>query len=265
MTVSSLTAVQPGLNLADQVAQKLEAEIRAGHVQPGEKLPTEAALVQQLEVSRTVVREAISRLKSRNLVESRQGSGVFVKAAGIEPLNFDDLSVSGRSASKAAGKDAVIQIVEVRRALESEVAELAAKRRTPADIKRIRDAVKNLANAVKKGQDGVKEDVAFHHAIAQTAGNPFLISTLDYLAQYLRGATRVTRANEARRADFTEAVTTEHARIVQAIADGDAAAARQAATDHMNNAIARIKQADDSFWAQSGEHLAQGILKAKQP
>ena len=188
-----------------------------------------------------------------------------LKAAGIEPLNFDDLSVSGRSASKAAGKDAVIQIVEVRRALESEVAELAAKRRTPADIKRIRDAVKNLANAVKKGQDGVKEDVAFHHAIAQTAGNPFLISTLDYLAQYLRGATRVTRANEARRADFTEAVTTEHARIVQAIADGDAAAARQAATDHMNNAIARIKQADDSFWAQSGEHLAQGILKAKQP
>src|SRR5256885_417418 len=86
MTVS-FSAIQPGLKLADQVARQLEARIRAGNLQPGQKLPTEAELVQQLEVSRTVVREAVSQLKSRNLVESRQGSGVFVKAAGIEPLD----------------------------------------------------------------------------------------------------------------------------------------------------------------------------------
>ena len=88
MTVS-FSAIQPGLKLADQVARQLEARIRAGNLQPGQKLPTEAELVQQLEVSRTVVREAVSQLKSRNLVESRQGSGVFVKAAGIEPLDFE--------------------------------------------------------------------------------------------------------------------------------------------------------------------------------
>jgi DNA-binding FadR family transcriptional regulator len=80
MTVS-FSAIQPGLKLADQVARQLEARIRAGNLQPGQKLPTEAELVQQLEVSRTVVREAVSQLKSRNLVESRQGSGVYVKAA----------------------------------------------------------------------------------------------------------------------------------------------------------------------------------------
>lgn len=251
MTVS-LSAVQPSLRLADQVAQQLEAQIRARRFLPGDKLPTEAALVRQLAVSRTVVREAVSQLKSRHLVESRQGSGVFVKQAGVEPLNFDDLP--------SAGKDAVSQIVEVRRALESEVAELAAQRRSPGDLRRIRLAVDALARAVAEGRDGVEEDVAFHRAIAQAAGNPFLISTLDYLAQYLRGATRVTRANEARRADFAQAVIVEHERIVRAIEAGDPRAARQAAADHMNNAIARIQQADPRFWQEDGKRLAQAIL-----
>ncbi|OZI30996.1 GntR family transcriptional regulator [Bordetella genomosp. 10] len=248
----SFSAVQPGLKLADRVAQQLEAEIRAGHFKPGAKLPTEAVLVQQLAVSRTVVREALSRLKSRNLIESRQGSGVYVRPASVEPLNFDDLP--------SASRDAVIQIVEVRRALESEVAELAALRRSDEDLRRIRQAVDDLAQAVREGRDGVEEDVAFHRAIGQAAGNPFLISTLDYLAQFLRSATRVTRANEARRADFAQAVTEEHDRVVQAIAAGDAKAARQAAADHMNNAIVRIQQADAGFWRQDGERLAQAIL-----
>jgi DNA-binding FadR family transcriptional regulator len=164
MTVS-FSAIQPTLKLADQVAQQLEAQIRAGRLLPGEKLPTEAELVQQLEVSRTVVREAISRLRSLNLVESRQGSGVFVKEAGIEPLDLDSLHTSSKSA--------VIQITELRRALESEVAELAAQRRDEEDLRRIREAVDTLAEAVRQGSDGVKEDVAFHHAIAQAARNPF--------------------------------------------------------------------------------------------
>ena len=80
---SPFSAVKPSLKLADQVASTLETEIRAGRIQASEKLPTEAALAQQFEVSRTVVREAISRLKSLGLVDSRQGSGVYVKAPGI--------------------------------------------------------------------------------------------------------------------------------------------------------------------------------------
>jgi len=246
-----LSAVKPGLKLADQVAQRLEEQIRARHFMPGDKLPTEASLSQQLEVSRTVVREAVSRLKSRNLVESRQGSGVYVKAPGIEPLSFHDLP--------SASKEAVIQIVEVRRALESEVAELAALRRSREDLRRIHRAVKALAEAVAQGRDGVDEDIAFHRTIGQAARNPFLISTLDYLAQHLRGATRITRANEARRADFGQAVIAEHADIVRAIEAGDAAAARRAAADHMNNAIARIQQADPRFWREDGKRLAREL------
>ena len=141
---SPFSAVKPSLKLADQVASTLETEIRAGRIQASEKLPTEAALAQQFQVSRTVVREAISRLKSLGLVDSRQGSGVYVNASPpFSPLNFD--------ARHADSRSAVVQMVEVRRALEAEAAMLAAQRRTAADVKRIQKAVQALDKAMAKG------------------------------------------------------------------------------------------------------------------
>ena len=250
--LSPPTASRAGNPLSKQVAEVLILDIRAGRLAVGSKLPTEAALVAQFEVSRTVVREAVSRLKSLGLVDSRQGSGVYVKAAGFSPLNFD--------AKYAVSKQAVIQMVEVRRALEAEVAAMAARRCTPADARQIEALMAALDAAVQSGGDGVAEDVRFHSAIAELANNPFLMGTLEYLGQFLHGATRVTRANEARREDFTRAVREEHALIYRAIACGDAAQARQAATDHMNNAIGRIEQADPAFWQQTGEAFARPLV-----
>ena len=116
--------------------------------------------------------------------------------------------------------------------------------------------------AVRGGGDGAEQDVAYHRAIAVAAQNPFLISTLDYLRQFLRGVTRVTRANEARRHDFARQVHAEHEAIAQAIEAGDAARARRAATRHMDNAIARIQQADPAFWQQEGDRLASALTAA---
>ena len=249
--------ITPGAYLSAQVADVMVAESRAGRLAVGDKLPTEAALVAQFSVSRTVVREAVSRLKSLGLVDSRQGSGVYVKDVGFLPLNFD--------AKSAVSKQAVIQIVEVRRALEAEVAGLAAQRRTQTDIKRIRKSIAQLHLAVQAGGDGVDEDVRFHSAIADAARNPFLMGTLDYLGQFLSGATRVTRANESRRADFARQVLEEHETIVAAIDAGDATAARLAAAQHMDNAIRRIEQADPAFWQQAGVQLAQPLVKGLPP
>jgi GntR family transcriptional repressor for pyruvate dehydrogenase complex len=254
----TFTPVTSGARLSDQVAEQLAAEIRRGGLAPGDKLPTEARLVAQFGVSRTVVREAVSRLKSLGLVDSRQGSGVFVQAsAAFAPLNFET--------RHAASQEAVVQMVEVRRALEAEVAALAAQRRSATDMRRIHAAVKALDAAVQRGGDGVAEDVQFHRAIADAARNPFLLQTLEYLGQFLHGATQVTRANEARRLDFAQQVQQEHAAIVQAVEAGDAEAARQAAAGHMGNAIVRIRSADPAFWAQEGERLAQTLVNARQP
>jgi len=102
--------------------------------------------------------------------------------------------------------------------------------------------------------------VHYHRAIAEAARNPFLIGTLEYLGQFLQGATRVTRANEARRADFARQVSQEHTVIFKAIEAGDAPAARAAATLHMDNAIIRIGQADPAFWEQTGVELASTLV-----
>jgi GntR family transcriptional regulator, transcriptional repressor for pyruvate dehydrogenase complex len=256
--LSRFQSVSPTVHLSDQVADALSTEIRKGRFAVGNKLPSEAALALQFSVSRTVVREAVSRLKSIGLVESRQGSGVFIKDPGFLPLNFD--------ARLAVSKQAVIQMVEVRRALEAEVAALAAKRRTAADIKRIRQSIVALDKAVDAGGDGVEQDVNYHRAIADAAKNQFLISTLDYLRQFLHGATRVTRANEARRADFAKQVRDEHQAIALAIEAADADLARSAATQHMGNAIQRIEQADPAFWQQEGVQLASPLVSmARRP
>lgn len=249
-----LPPVHAGARLSDQVACSLADEIRAGHRVPGERLPTEAELVVAFGVSRTVVREAVSRLKSLGLVVSRQGSGTTVAArAAFAPLNFD----SGPAGSQAA----VLQIVEVRRALEAEAAELAADRRTEPGIRAMRDALAAIDAAVSRGEDGVEEDLRFHRAIADAAGNGYLGATLDFLAQYHRNATRVTRANEARRTDFAAAVRREHQAVLRAIEAGDAARARRAAAQHLRNAARRIEAADPDFWRQEGARLARPLVE----
>lgn len=84
------TPVSSGARLADQVAEQLSAEIKLGRFAPGDKLHTEARLAEQFAVSRTVMREAVPRLKSLGLVDSRQGNGVFVSAQQpFAPLNFE--------------------------------------------------------------------------------------------------------------------------------------------------------------------------------
>jgi GntR family transcriptional regulator, transcriptional repressor for pyruvate dehydrogenase complex len=244
--------IQLGVSLSEQLAQTLETTIRQGKIGVGEKLPTESALVNEHGVSRTVVREAFSRLKTLGLIETRQGSGAFVKQ--LSPLESAKLKLI-----PDGSMDAVLKVVEVRRALEAESAALAAERRSAKALLKIKQAMRALEQSVARGGDGVSEDVAFHAAIAQAANNPFLSDTLAYLNQFLENATRVTRANEATRADFEQAVRREHQAIVQAIEQGDVKAARQAGTKHMLNAARRIANADAGFWSLHGRQLADPL------
>lgn len=219
--------------LSDQLAARLAAQVGAGELAPGARLPTEQQLAAAHGVSRTVVREAVSQLKSQGLLRSRQGSGVYVsEGAALRPLAFDPAVLESI--------EAVVQVVEVRRALEGEIAALAAERATRAQVTGLRKALKAIDEAAAAGRDGVPEDLAFHHAIAEATGNAQFSRLLGFLEQYLREAMRVTRGNEARRVDFAQAVRGEHQAVVDAIAAGDAAAARRAAVRHMKLAADRL-------------------------
>ena len=222
--------------LSDRLAALLGAQVEDGTMVPGDRLPTERQLSEAHGVSRTVVREAVHQLKSRGLLRSRQGSGVFVAPPALNQALAFDTSVLGSMA-------AVVQIVEVRRALEGEIAALAAERASRSQIATLRRSLAAIEAAVAAGRDGVAEDLAFHHAIAQASGNPQFSRLLGFLEQYLREAMRVTRGNEARYEGFMDEVRTEHRAIVEAIAAHDVAAARCRATEHMLRAAQRLQSA----------------------
>jgi GntR family transcriptional repressor for pyruvate dehydrogenase complex len=221
--------------LSDRLAARLRQQIESGALGPGDRLPTEPQLAEAHGVSRTVVREAVHQLRSQGLLVSRQGAGVFVAQGAVhQPLTFD--------ASVLESFEAVLQVVELRRVLEGEISALAAERATPAQVETLRERLAALDVAVQEGRDGVSEDLAFHRAIGDATGNPQFSRLLAHLEQYLREAMRVTRGNEARFADFMEAVRREHHAIVEAIAAGDAEGARRCATGHIAAGHQRLRE-----------------------
>ena len=212
--------------LSDRLALRLKQQIESGALRPGDRLPTEQQLSLTHGISRTVVREAVHQLKSRAMVVSRQGSGVYVAdTPQHQALAFDPQVLES--------VQAVVHVVEVRRVLEGEIAALAAERATRSQIAGMRRALKSIDLAVAEGRDGVAEDLGFHRLIGEATGNPQFRLLLGFLEQYLREGMRITRGNEARRSDFMQAVQHEHHSIVEAIAARDPVAARHCALTHI--------------------------------
>lgn len=224
-------------SLTDRVCEALTQLISGEDFQPGSRLPSEMKMASRFGVSRTVIREAISRLKSEGLVESRQGSGVFVREENMDaPFRIDP--------NVMASMESVLQVVELRKVLEGEIAALAAKRRSREQLAEIRLALKRIDSDVRAGGDGVDADIAFHRSIAEATGNPHFLALIQFLSKFLRNATQTTRGIEATRANLVQQVKDEHLAIVEAIAHQDGEAARAAARLHMNRASRRLGSVD---------------------
>lgn len=220
-------------SLTDRVCAALTQLIRNKEIATGCRLPSEMAMADRFGVSRTVIREAVSRLKSEGLVESRQGSGVFVREENLQaPFRIDPGIVSSIPS--------ILKVVELRMVLESEIAAFAAARRTDAQLAAIRQALKQIEIDEQEGKDGVVADIAFHRSIAEATDNPHFLALIEFLFNFLKNATQVTRSFEATRQILRDDVKQEHAAIVAAIARQDADAARQAAKRHMEGAARRL-------------------------
>ena len=163
--------------LADQAAEALLRRIRQGEWELGAKLPGETTLAAQLGIGRSTVREAIRQLAGRGVLSSRQGAGVFVIALEVP----DDWDAVLRRADIAA-------VIEARTAIESEAAALAAERRTPADVRAIRRALRDRADRRTILEDHVDADTAFHRSIVAAAHNPILLELFDGFTPRLRQA-----------------------------------------------------------------------------
>ncbi len=225
--------------LAIELVESIGDRIRNGQIQPGAKLPTEAAIVAEFGVSRTVVREAISKLQASGLVMTRHGIGTFA-------LGLGDASSFRIEPEQLATLRDVIAVLELRIGVETEAAALCARRRTNENLHDMRIALDAFGQAVDEGRDAVGPDFQFHLQLARATRNP-------HFAQLMAsfGATIIPRA----RLDSAEALTgeqrqylrrvgLEHESVFQAIANQDAEAARAAMRTHLANSRERRQRAD---------------------
>lgn len=151
--------------------------IRSGEWELGAKLPGETTLGPQLGVGRSTVREAIRQLAGRGVLQTRQGSGVFVATLDID----DDWDLVLRRAD-------INLVVEARLAIESEACALAAERRTPADIRGMRAALRSRERRRAEVEEHVEADLAFHRAILAASHNEILAGLFDGFVPRLRSA-----------------------------------------------------------------------------
>lgn len=238
-SASSPTRGRRPRGLVPEIVTALESDIREGRLHTGDKLPTESALVTRFDVSRTVVREAISRLQASGLVETRHGIGTFVR----EPLpHTPNFRIAPEDFATAAD---VISLLELRISLESEAASLAAQRRDDAALAAMAAALAAFEAAIRAESDAVPSDFQFHMEVARATGNRHFADLMTYLGTMIIPRTRLKTASDAPegRLAYLERVHHEHESIFFAIRDRDAEAARAAMRTHLSNSRERLRRA----------------------
>lgn len=219
--------------LAQTVVSGLKQRILDGSLSPGAKLPSESELIEEYAVSRTVVREAVTRLRAEGLVETFKGRGSYVLALPA-PTSFTVEASAIRSQAD------VLAVIDFRLGIEGEAAYLAARDHSPAAATAVRDALDAFSAAGP--EEAVEADFAFHRAVAAASGNRFYLDLLDSLGPMMIMLPRTRLPDEFSLTDAThvDRVRREHDNVAAAVIAGDADTARAAMRVHLGNTRRRL-------------------------
>nr|WP_315209261.1 FadR/GntR family transcriptional regulator [uncultured Albidiferax sp.] len=222
-------------SLPDRIYARVVEAILRGDFAPHNKLPTEGALSAQFGVSRPTVREALARLRSDGIIDSRRGAGSTV------------IRVPGAPGTPVVVSTPIKSLADIERyyafrsCIEMGAAAGAAEFRDDDDLAALHQAFDALNTAMEGGQSGAEEDVRFHLAIANASHNPFFVATIATsvapIRQFIELARNVTDKKSPTRVRATQA---EHQAIVDAIVRRAPAEAAEAIRIHILNAKRRI-------------------------
>lgn len=229
MAEQSAKPAPNGETLVARVSAALRHDLQAGRYKAGDRLPSESDLTRSHNVSRAVVREAIAALRADGLVEARKGSGVYaIEPTITEPAPFQNLENQRISS--------VIELLELRLAFEVEAAALAASRRSAAQFEAIIEAHRSVGACIDHGEPTADADFAFHLAIAEATQNKRFPEFLRMVRQGIIPRKDLQGAGQSER---NRHLQQEHARIVDAILESDAEAARAHMQAHLRGTLAR--------------------------
>ncbi|WP_157831774.1 FadR/GntR family transcriptional regulator [Thalassospira marina] len=240
--MDSFTRLNRRPSLTDDISQKLSRMILEGDLAAGEQLPTEQNLAESFGVARTVIREAVSRLKHDGLVDSRQGVGAFV----AEPSARSAFRISPACFEK---RQKLLEILQLRTGITSEAASLAARARSQEDIDFMEQAYRDMESSLRLGDDSAEKHVlaerTFYRRIAEASGNQYILEFLSMLDARIDMELRSVAIKNARVTEWNADVLTEHKAVLEAIRDQNEDAASQAVRHHYTYAAQRLADRAD--------------------
>jgi GntR family transcriptional regulator, transcriptional repressor for pyruvate dehydrogenase complex len=209
--------------LYQEIVSQIEGLLERGELKPGDHLPPERQLADQLQVSRASVREALRSLELLGMVETRAGGGTFVRQAKPDDLARPLTGYITRGHS-------IADVIDVRGLLEPAIAGRAARNVTQAELDELGEIVAAQERRVAAGEPYVEEDTRFHELIGHAARNELLVTVVGVIWDVLRASREEWLQNEKRAHASLEA----HRRILAALEHHDPVAAHAAAADHIH-------------------------------
>lgn len=238
MSDSSSPAKNKPRRMAESLVERFAQRMREGDLKRGEKLPTEAYIMAAEGVSRSVVREALSRMQVAGLVETHHGVGTFVRdMPAPEGFTLGPPTIVVLSE--------VLDLLQFRLSLEVQAAGMAAERATPQALEELEQALNALLQGPEKSGSTINADFQFHLKIAKATGNPYLIDIMKHLGTKLIPRTRMNSAytGQSNRSTYLQGINSEHQQIFDAIASRQVDAARAAMYLHLSNSRMRLRDA----------------------
>jgi GntR family transcriptional repressor for pyruvate dehydrogenase complex len=212
--------------ISDQVFDQLRELIFRGEMKPGKQIMPERELAQALEVSRTTVRDAISKLVVMGFLEQKQGQGTFVRSRDSIENNPFAVAMDAQQAS-------LEELLEVRMGLECHAAALAARRADEKDIRFLEKSIADMKVEVESGRLGTEADVSFHMALCYATKNPVQIHLMKDFFDFLFVGIKENLKHLYENPTNINRIVTQHAQIYHAIKNHNAKEAFAAMQNHI--------------------------------
>jgi GntR family transcriptional repressor for pyruvate dehydrogenase complex len=221
--------------VAEAIADRVRARILDGTFQPGRALPSERVLAERFHVSRGTIRDGFRILEMIGLLETRHGQGTFPHELTLDRL------VTPLASVLTYRRDLQEELMDVRRMFEPAVARVAATRVTAEDLQNLKRILEAQRRQIKAGRSAIREDTAFHAALARATRNHIVERIMETLNDLLMESRKLTLKQRGR----PERSLRGHEAIVHAMRHRDPGAAERAMHDHIDEIAAVLKTASD--------------------